>query len=502
MLRITKIGLLIAALTFLASCTHDHDHETEEEGHGHGGDVSVTQYTDSTEIFMEYPLLIVNQESEFLIHLSDLKNFKAVTEGKLTAEFVNETGNKVTVTENEPARDGIYIPSVVFDNAGIYKMTITLKGDQVSDVIVVEDVRVYANSSELPHIHEEETSDISFLKEQQWKIEFANEPVKKRMMQKSILATGEVKPKPENYTKVVAPVGGIILVKNNAKLKSVGDYVKSGEVLLTISPSADASVNIQQIKNEYQLAESEYERVKNLYERKAVPQKRLDESRSDFETKRASYNSISDQIKITDNGYEILSPISGYVETLNFSLGENLNMGEELFTIVNPNRLILQANIPSAHSENVITSNDASFRIEGINKEYSIRELNGRKISVGAGLNQTNRTIPVYYEFNNPQNKIKIGMFAEVFVKIGEGEESLAIPESAIVNEDGLHTAYVQLEGEAFEKRILKTGIIDQGYVQILEGLKEGERVVTKGAYQVRLAALSPESAIGHGHVH
>ncbi|KUG26999.1 putative co/zn/cd efflux system membrane fusion protein [hydrocarbon metagenome] len=500
MLRLTKIILLSAVLTFLVSCTHDHDHETEE-GHEHGA-ISVTQYTDSTEIFMEYQPLLVNKETEFLIHLTDLKNFKAVTEGVLTAEFVNENRNKITVTEYEPARAGIYIPSVIFDNAGNYKMTITLKGGQVSDVIIVEDVKVYANSSELPHIHEEESSDISFLKEQQWKIEFANEPVQKRKLQKSVLATGEIKPKPENYAKVVSPVRGTILAKHNSKINSIGDYVKTGEVLLIISPSADASINVQRIKSEYLLAETEYQRVNNLFDRKAVSQKRLDEARSDFEAKRSSYNSLTDQIKITDNGYAILSPINGYIEKLNFSLGENLESGEKLFTIVNPNRLILQANIPSSRSEDVINSNDASFRVEGLNKEYSIKELNGGKISVAAGLNQTNRTISVYYEFNNPQNKIKIGMFAEVFMKIGEGEELLAIPESAIINEDGLHTAYVQLEGEAFEKRILKTGIIDQGYVQVLEGLKEGERVVTKGAYQVRLAALSPESAIGHGHVH
>lgn len=501
MLRVIKIGLLILILTFLASCAHDHDHETEEEGHEHGA-ISVTQYTDSTEIFMEYPPLLVNQEAEFLIHLTDLKNFKAVTEGQLTAEFVNETGNKVTVTENEPARDGIYIPSVVFDNAGNYKMTITLKGNQVSDVIVVEDVKVYASSSELPHIHEEESSNISFLKEQQWKIEFANEPVQKREMQSSVLATGEIKPKPENYAKVVSPVGGILLAKNNPNIKSIGTYVKAGDVLLTISPSADAGMNVQKIKSEYLLAKSEYERVQNLYERKAVPQKRLDESRSDYEAKMASYNSLSDQIKITDNGYAVLSPINGYIEKINFSLGANLVPGEELFTIVNPTGLILQANVPASYSEKATQSNDASFKIEGLDKEYSIKELNGRKTAIGAGLNQTNRTVPVYYEFNNPQNKIKIGMFAEVFVKVGDKTETLAIPESAIVNEDGLHTAYVQLEGEAFERRILKTGIIDQGYVQVLEGLNEGERVVTKGAYQVRLAALSPESAIGHGHVH
>lgn len=501
MLRVIKIGLLLVSLTILASCAHNHDHETTDEGHEHGA-ISITHYTDSTEIFMEYSPLLVNQEAEFLIHLTDLKNFKAVIEGQLTAEFINESGNKVIVTENEPARDGIYIPSVVFVNAGNYTMTITLKGNQVSDVIVVEDVVVYASSSELPHIHEEKSSDISFLKEQQWKIEFANESVRKREMQSSVLATGEIKPKPENYAKVVTPVGGFLLAKNNTSIKSIGDYVKAGEVLLTISPSADVGMNVQKIKNEYLLAESEYERVENLFERKAVPQKRLEQARSDYEAKKASYNSLTDQIKITDKGYAVLSPINGYIEKISFSLGANLVSGEELITIVNPTRLILQANVPSAYSGKVAESEDASFRIEGLEKEYSINDLNGRKIAVAAGLNQTNRTIPVYYEFNNPQNNIKIGMFAEVFVKVGDEIETLAIPESAIINEDGLHTAYVQLEGEAFEKRILKTGIIDQGYVQVLQGLNEGERVVTKGAYQVRLAALAPESAIGHGHVH
>ena len=93
-------------------------------------------------------------------------------------------------------------------------------------------------------------------------------------------------------------------------------------------------------------------------------------------------------------------------------------------------------------------------------------------------------------------------MYAEVFLKAGEQYEYISIPESAIISEDGLQTAYVQTEGELFEKRIIKTGITDNGYVQIINGLEIGERVVTSGAYQVRLAALSPESAIGQGHVH
>lgn len=494
--------IIISALALFTSCSHVHDQETEEHGHEHGGGASITQYTNDTEIFMEYPPLVVNKESEFLIHLTDLKDFKGVTEGVLTVNFKNDKKTEITKTLDVPARYGIYIPSVSFTEAGNYTITINLNGKQVSDIIVVKDVIVYSSEAELPHIVEESSSGIPYLKEQQWKIEFSNEPAQFRKMQKSILVTGEIQSKPENYSKIISPIAGIVLNKNNYNIKTIGDYVKTGEVLLNISPSSDASANIHRIKNDYLLTKSEYERVKNLYEKGAVPLKRLDEAKFEYDLKYGIYKSISDQIKITEIGYSIIAPINGYIEKMNFNLGEDLNTGEDLYTIVNPNRLVLKANVPVSQIESAENTSDASFQIEGFSSSFKISEMNGRKISMATGLNEKNRTISVFYEFDNPQNKIKIGMFADVNIKAGEEIERIAIPESAIVNEDGLHTAYVQIDGESFEKRIVKTGVINEGYIEIIDGIKVGERVITKGAYQVRLAGIAPESAIGHGHAH
>lgn len=499
MTKIIYAAVVIFFMTVFIGCSHDHD--SGETVHEHAG-ISVTQYSDSTEIFMEYPALVIINEARFLIHLTDLKNFKAVTEGVLTVEFTNQKGKKLTLTEDKPARAGIYIPVVKFTEPGNYQMAITLKGKQVSDKIIVNNIIVYDNPSKIPHEDEESSSGISFLKEQQWKIDFANEPVIKRKMEKSVVATGEIKAKPELFSKVVSPIEGIVLSKNNERLKSIGSFVNKGDVLLNISPSADASVNIQKIKNDFLFAKSEYERAQNLFDKKAVSQKRLNKSKFDFESKLVSYNSLIDQIKITENGYAVVAPIEGYIENFNFVLGEQIISGQELFTILNPRRLILKVNVPSSQFETANNSIDASFRVEGINSEFRISALNGKKLSVAASLNIKNRTLPLFFEFNNPQNRIKVGMYAEVYSKIEGANEYTSIPESAIINEDGLHTAYVQTEGEAFEKRILKTGIIDNGYVQIVDGLTVGEMVVTVGAYQVRLAALSPESAIGHGHAH
>lgn len=490
--------LLILISFIIIGCSHTHE---EEVGHSEST-ISVTQFNNSTELFMEYPPLVVGTQAKFLIHLNDLVNFKPVTEGTLSIEFVNQSGIKVTANLDKPARAGIFTPTITFDNPGNYTMTITLNGNQVSDKIDVTNVIVYSSANEIPKNEEEKSSLITFLKEQQWKIDFATEPVVKRVLQTSVPATGEITAKPEFYSKVVSPIGGILLSKNNSKFPKLGAFVNKGTVLLNISPTADASSNIQKVKSDYLLAKSEYERVQSLFDRKAASQKRLDESRFDFESKQASYYSLVDQISITENGYAILAPIDGYVENISVNLGSQITSGQELVTIINPSRLILKANVPASKFEDANNSKDASFKIEGLANELLISSLGGRKISVSSGLNLENRTIPVYFEFNNPQNKIKVGMYAEVFIKDGEMQECLTVPKSAIVDEDGLHTVYVEVKGESFEKRILKTGIADGGFIQVLEGLKEGERVVTKGAYQVRLAALTPGSAIGQGHVH
>lgn len=111
------------------------------------------------------------------------------------------------------------------------------------------------------------------------------------------------------------------------------------------------------------------------------------------------------------------------------------------------------------------------------------------------------RTVPLIYEVKNPDNLLRVGQSVNLFVETARTEEALAIPSAAIVEEDGRPIAFVQVAGETFQKRDLTLGIRDGNWVQVLSGINEGERVVTKGAYAVRLASVS--SAIpAHGHVH
>ncbi|MBV6510768.1 MAG: efflux RND transporter periplasmic adaptor subunit [Ignavibacteriales bacterium] len=498
-----KTGYYLFALTvllfYVPGCS-DHKHDTAPE-HEHPA-VSVTLWTDSTELFMEYPRLSAGADAEFLIHLSVMKTFKAVTEGTLTVEFTGDNGKTLKITESAPKRAGIYVPVVRLDAAGTYQMTIRLNGAQVSDEIRVENIIVYPSEGEIPHEEEDGSSEIGFLKEQQWKIDFATQPAAIREMQSSFKTSGEITVRPDHQVKVVSPVAGTITPKHNRTFPRQGIYVKSGDVLITLSPTADASAGIEKVKNDFLLSEKEYERVKKLYAAGAVSGKRLDESKFDFEAKQAGYNALLDQVRFTSNGYALIAPVSGYIENVMTSPGSQTAAGQELFTIINPSRLLLKVNVPANKFLLANETTDASFTVEGYNTELTISKLNGKKVSVSSVLNPENRTLPVYFEFSNPDNKLKGGIFAEVSLKTSEKGNYLSIPESAIVDEDRTKTVYIQASGESFQKRTIKTGASGDGYIQIVEGVHEGERVVTRGAYQIRLAALSPESAIGSGHVH
>ena len=179
-----------------------------------------------------------------------------------------------------------------------------------------------------------------------------------------------------------------------------------------------------------------------------------------------------------------------------------MTAGQKLFTISNPARILLKVNVPVSKINLVQTAKDASFKVEGYDQEFLVSKLNGRLVSIGSIVNEQSRTVPVYFEISNPQNKLKIGMFVQAEIKVGKDNEVLAIPSSAIFEENGEEITYVHLEGETFAKRVLKIGIKDRGYTEVLEGVKTGERVVTIGGYQVKLASLSTSVPTGHGHEH
>ena len=108
--------------------------------------------------------------------------------------------------------------------------------------------------------------------------------------------------------------------------------------------------------------------------------------------------------------------------------------------------------------------------------------------------------IPVWFEIDNREGIIP-GTYIEVFIQTNAVSDALVIPVSALMEEQGNYYVYVQTEGESFEKRELKLGGNDGRRVQVFSGLQAGDRVVTKGAYNIKLSTASG-TLPAHGHEH
>jgi len=197
------------------------------------------------------------------------------------------------------------------------------------------------------------------------------------------------------------------------------------------------------------------------------------------------------------------APIAGTVTAAQATQGAFIEPTKELFTVINLDRVWVEARVSEYDLGRVVKAPDADLALAAYpGRRFPVLGGDGGKlIDVGSVVDPGNRTIPVRYEVPNPDRLLKVGLFADVAIETARAEEVPAVPEAALVDEDGRPTVYVQLDGEHFQKRDIEPGLRDAGFVQVKQGLKPGEQVVVKGAYAIRLASVS--SVIpAHGHAH
>lgn len=492
---IPLLAMLIACV--LAGCGRGSAEATAADPAPAGG--SVTLWTDSTELFMEHPALIVGQPDKFAVHLTDVTDFAPLRSGKITLRFQpTGGGTPVVVTQDAPRSPGIYGPAPEFSTPGQYDLTLLVESPQARDSITVRGLRVYSSAAEAPKEQGGGESGISFLKEQQWKTAgFRTASVTRGSVMESFDASGVVEPAAGRFARIAAPIDGLVDASGVARSPAPGQRVERGQVLALLTPSLGegGSVFAEQ-RARLREAEDEYQRAKRLFAAEAIPERRLHEAEIRLTAAHEAIAGLGGSA--TEKGQlAVRTPISGVVAGRSIAPGSRVEAGTSLFAVVDPRVVWLRVNVPAAMAPRVSRSSGATFRPEGADGEYLV----GRTVSVGSMIDSLSRTVPVIYEVANPDGSIKVGANARVAVRTGQRVEGVVIPTSAVLDEDGRPIAYVQTEGETFEKRELTLGGTDGEWALVRSGIEEGERVVTGAAYQVRLASLST-AVPAHGHEH
>jgi cobalt-zinc-cadmium efflux system membrane fusion protein len=462
---------------------------------------AVTLWTDSTELFMEHPALIVGTPDKFAVHLTDLTDFAPLRSGRITLQFQPKSGGEpLVVTQDGPRAPGIYGPAPEFRRPGVYDLTIEVESPQARDRIVVPDLRVYGSAAEAPKEEEGGPDGISFLKEQQWKTPgFATAFATTGEVTESFQATGEIIPAAGRMARISAPVSGIIEVSGLTQSPAPGQRVTKGQVLAVLTPAlGEGGSSFARARAELREAEDEHARATRLYAAEAVPERRVQEAEIRLAAAREALASFGGSAATrTDGRIVITAPLLGVVASRSLTPGSRVEAGAELFTVVDASVVWLEARVPASEAARVNAGSKATFQVPGSEADLPV----SRTISVGSVIDSISRTVPVIYEVANPSGALKIGMHARVAVGTARRVAGVVIPTSAALDEDGRSVVYVQPEGERFEKREVQLGASSGGRTTVVSGVKTGERVVTGAAYQVRLASLST-SVPAHGHEH
>lgn len=495
-------------IAVLFSCSNEHLHEHEADAQGLEA-MAFTRYTNKTELFVEFKPLIVGVENKFAAHFTALgETFKAFTEGTITLT-VDVNGKQVSVTANAPQVPGIFRLQLTPATEGIAKITFDIKSKNFTDQIIIDSVKVYADEKTALADQPEASvgGDISYLKEQAWKVEFANAPVTKQIFSDIIKTNGQILSAPGDELIVTAKASGIILFTGNKTI--IGSEVNAGANLFMIASGELSDGNIdaryRTAKAAFEKAQDDFNRAAELVKDKIISQKDFQQTKLDFESAQTVFNTVAKNY--SSNGVSVSAPINGYVKNILVTEGQFVESGTTLAIISKNKKLILQANVSQKYFNKLSSITSANFKTTDSEKIFTTTELNGKVISFGKSASSGSPFIPITFEIDNipaslgQASNLIPGSVVEVYLKSFPIPDALVIPVSSLIEEQGNFFVYVQTEGESFQKREVKLGATDGMNVQLLSGIAEGERVVTKGAYQIKLSQASGTMPT-HGHEH
>jgi membrane fusion protein, heavy metal efflux system len=379
------------------------------------------------------------------------------------------------------------------------------------------------------------TGTVKFLMEQQWLIRMKLALAEEQTVARQITATGRVVPSANSQALVAPPVGGIIAGRN---LPRVGQRMAQGQtiaVIQQIATSAEqaqvraaaatlnlenarldadrrtASGEVETARVRLDLATKEAARAQRLYDRKAFSERQLQAADADLKAAKVTYDAAVKRLAAlnvsptatartgvgsANASYTVRAPLSGYVTKVNKSIGEQVAPGEAIVEISNLDTVWVEAPIFERDLNRLSGNVSAVFTTPA----YPNQEFKGIVLDVGAVVDEKTRAAKVIFQLPNAGRALRLGMQANVRLDAGEQVTAMIIPREAVLEHEGKKIVYVLLSGEEFERREVIVGDEIGNKIAVLSGLNKGERVVTQGAYQLKLQELQPADAGAHTH--
>jgi cobalt-zinc-cadmium efflux system membrane fusion protein len=504
-------ALVLVTLTMVAApaCRR----ATQESKSGELAAESATNWTDTTELFVEHPPLIAGQTVRFAVHLTTLKDFQALNAGKPSVELRAKDGSTATMAGTPPLRPGAFRVEGVAPAAGEYTWALRIDAPGLSDRHEMGPITVFPDekAARVAVKSETEAPTIAYLKEQQWTNEFGTTIVQQRPVRDAVRAPAVIEAIPGGEAVIGAPADGRVAP---GPVFNIGTRVTAGQVLARFEPRLAAIEDratlvreIAEAKAATEAAQTERDRADRLLAERAVPARRVEEALRGLTVAQAQLQAAETRLAQRDqtlnrggagNAFVLRSPIAGRIVEIKATPGASFEEGADLFRIVRTDRVTVEASVSAADSARVREITAAEIELPG---DPNPVPLMLRRINNPEVIDPESHALPLHLEIDNPGGHLLVGQAGTAVLYTRATRHMPVVPRTALLTEGGRPILFVQVGGESFDKRRIEVGPRDGDYVGIRSGLKQGERVVTRGMYDVLLASAA-KGLPAEGHVH
>lgn len=301
------------------------------------------------------------------------------------------------------------------------------------------------------------------------------EDVKPRTIEEYVTTTGTAKA--AKTIEVKSEMTGNYMLQKNPKTGKpyqLGDLVEAGAVIVRLeNKQYENEVQLESKKLQIEITEKEWEGQKTLLEKGGATQKDVNNAETQYiNAKLALENGY-----ITLDKMNIKSPFRGVIVNLPyFTQGVEVASGEVLLGVMDYSKMYVETQFP----ENTMPKVKEGLRVHITNYNIKSDTLKGVLTQISPAINEDTRTFSGYIEIDNPDLKLRPGMFAKADVITVKKDSVLSVPKEIITTRRGNKIVFT-VERSAAEQKIITTGISDDKYVEVEKGLKKGEKVVVKG---------------------
>ena len=525
-LLLTAILLGFILSTSCKPAAHDDEHSHGDE-HGHDdhgpehaqGGLSATHWGETLQVYAAFEPLVLNRAQRFAVHLTRLDTHEQLTRASVSVVLSGGGQPEERFVSDAPTEAGLFVPTLTPRHAGKRAISVEVTLGESSSLAPLGEFIVFSSEAGgqaalRASQGEHQGEGIGFALERQWAVPFKVARATLGPVRPSIPAFAHVQLTPGSSVTITAPFDGRLLASGRDPL-SVGTSITKGELLFVLSAAPSEGANTASLDQDVDraaidvaAARREVDRLTPLVEQGVVASRRLDVAQSELAgalamqrgaSRRRTNLNQSQRVGGRGERVEIPAPIDGTLARLIATPGTWVAKGQPLAQLIDGQGLWLEIGVPESKLGQLEQISGAWFSPVGSERVVEL----GREalISVATELDPDTRTLPVRFRLGPKHIGLVAGMMTQARLATGAPREAVSIPVSALVDDSGVDVVYVQRDGERFERRPVRLGIRDGSHVEVVSGVEDGEWVVAKNPYVIKLASMSTES-IGHGHAH